>query len=112
MNPDILHYLIEGVISAFLLFLAFRRAPGERARDNSASLKDYIETARMAGEEIRQEREKRQELERRLAIIEMKRYRIILDFEIGDPPTVHETKIIPIIPPIEEVQQPIRRGKK
>ena len=97
MNPDILHYLIEGVISAFLLFLAFRRAPGERSRDNSASLHDNAEAARIAWEEARLVREKNVELERRLTVVERKRFRCTMDFEIGDPPTVGTVKIEPCI---------------
>ena len=113
MSTDIWHYLIEGAISACLVFLAFRRAPGERTKDNSSSLKDYIETARMAGEEIRQEREQRQELERRLAVVEKKRYRINMEFEVGDPPTVGVVKIEPIIPEgISSVQPAPKKTKK
>ena len=123
MNPDILHYVIEGVISAFLVFLAFRRAPGERAKDNSGALKDYAESARIAGEEARLAREEtrqareetiraKEELEKRMGILERKRYRCIVDFEIGDPPIPGEVIIIPVIPDPKTVQPPIRHGKK
>jgi hypothetical protein len=110
MSPDILHYLIEGAISALVVFLAFKRAPGERVKDNSSALKDYIETARMAGEEIRQEREQRQDLERRLAAIEKKKYKIYIELEVGEIPTIGIVKIEPII--VDETKPLPRRGRK
>jgi hypothetical protein len=111
MSTDILHYLIEGAISACLVFLAFRRAPGERAKDNSSTMKDYIETAKMAGEEIRQEREQRQELERRLSIIERKKYKVYIEFEVGDPPTVGVVRIDPVLPE-NTLPLPLKSKKK
>ena len=125
MSTDFWHYLIEGAISACLVFLAFRRAPGERTKDNSGALKDYAETARIAGEEARvarsdassarqetnETKQKMFEMERRLTVVERKRFRCVIDFEIGDPPTVGEVKIEPIIPPEESVQPAPKRKK-
>ena len=105
MTADILHYIVEAILSALLAYVALRKAPGERNKDNSSAMHDYIETARIAGEEARQAREdakqvkeENDELNRRLTIVEIRRFQVRMDFEIGDPPTIGKVEIIRIVP--------------
>lgn len=112
MTADILHYIVEGLLSACLVWLAFRRAPGERARDSSETMHANAESARIAWEEVQKVKEKNVEMERRLTVVERKRFRCTMEFEIGDPSTVDSVEIVPIIPDAETKTVPSKKGKK
>jgi hypothetical protein len=111
VNADIVHYIVEGVMSGVLAYIAFRKAPGERAKDESTAIKEYAQGARIKGEENLRLEGVIRDLEARLNIVERKRYRITMEFEVGDPPVPGEVLIEPVIPHANPVQIPMRKKK-
>ena len=102
MTPqDILQWISQGVLAALLVYLAFRKAPSERSSLNGNAAKSYAEVARMAGEDrlkLEQEIDKiKLDYDRRIAILEHKKYRVLVEFEIADPPTVGSVRVEPIV---------------
>lgn len=108
MNPTNVQWIFDFVLTAILAYLAFRKAPKERIDLDANASKNYAESARIAGEErlkAEQERQKvqqelqviREEYDKRIAILEHKKYRVVVEFEIGDPPSVGRVQVEPII---------------
>jgi hypothetical protein len=95
---DILQWLSTFIIAAGLAYLAFKKAPYERGSLNGGTTKSYAEAAKIAMDMNRESTKRIEELEARLEVVENKRYRITIDFTIGDPPSVGVVRIEPMLP--------------
>lgn len=105
---DILQWVGQFVLGVILVYIALRKAPSEKSSLNGGATKAYAESAKIAGEIAKEAKEEMLAMERehqiemvdlkkRLEILENKKYRITIDFTIGEPPTVGVVKIEPII---------------
>jgi hypothetical protein len=99
MNLDVNIIVLVGqlVLSGFLVWLAFKKAPAERASYNGASIKSYAEAARIKGEENLKLEEEILQLNHRLDIVERKKYKIAIEFTLGDTPEIGKVIIEPIV---------------
>jgi hypothetical protein len=90
--------IVQLCFAGALLWLALRKAPSERSSLNGSAVKYYAEAAQIKAEEnVKLEREVA-ELAARLEIVERKKYRIVMEFTIGDPPEMGKVLIEPIVP--------------
>lgn len=109
MSQDLLQWIVNIVLGALVVYLSFRKAPAERRSLNGDATKSYAEAARLKGEENLRLEQEISELEKRLEIVERKKYRIMMEFEIGDPPSIGVVKIEPIVP-VEPTTRPRKKS--
>jgi hypothetical protein len=111
MNFDVNIVVLVGqvILSGILVWQAVKKAPVERQSLDAGSAAQYAQAAKLKGEENEKlERElAEQKLEHdlemsalrlRLDKVELKRYRVTMEFTIGDPPEMGLVKIEPILP--------------
>lgn len=86
-----------------MFWLALRKAPSERTSLNGTAAKAYAEAAKIAGERLQEAEdrydkasEKIDELEARLACLERKKFRVTVNFTLGDPPEVGQVILEPV----------------
>lgn len=108
MNQDLLQWIVNLILGGLVVYLSFRKAPAERRSLNGDATKSYAEAARLKGEENLKLENEISELEKRLEIVERKKYRIVMEFEIGDPPAIGVVKIEPIVP-VEPITRPRKK---
>jgi hypothetical protein len=96
-TSDILQWLSTFVIACVLAYLAFRKAAPERSALEATTAAQYAQAAKLKGEENTKLEAEIQALENRLSIVERKRYRVTIEFEIGDPPEIGAVKIEPVL---------------
>jgi hypothetical protein len=96
-NSDLLQWFSTFIIACILAYLAFRKAAPERTALEATTAAQYAQAAKLKGEENTKLEAEIKALEDRLNIIERKRYRVTVEFEIGDPPQVGSVKIEPIL---------------
>jgi hypothetical protein len=109
MTADIVHYIVEGLLSALLVYIAFRKAPTERAQSDGTASESYAKAAQISGQETLTLRQTIAEQEQRIAVLERKKFQVIMEFEIGDPPSVGVVNIKPILPNDTVLMQRSRR---
>jgi hypothetical protein len=97
-TSEILTWIFQSVLALGLLYLAFRKAPGERTSSDAAAAKAYGEAAQISGEEALRLKQLLAKQEQRIAVLERKKYQITMDFTIGDPPSIGVVNIKPILP--------------
>jgi hypothetical protein len=104
---DVILQWLPTLITLGLFVLAVIKSPGERLSLSSGAVKAYAEAAQMAQEDAKEAREeakaandRAKELEGRVLIVERKRYRVTVEFEIGDPANSGIVKIEPVIPDV------------
>jgi hypothetical protein len=102
MNIDVNIFVLIGqlVVSALLVWVAIRKAPVERQTLDATTAAQYAQAAKLKGEENARLEEDMKKLELRLELVERKKYRITMDFEIGDPPELGKVIIEPILPEV------------
>jgi hypothetical protein len=88
------------VLSGILVWIALRKVPSERASADGSAAGSYAAAAKLAAEESLKKSGIITDLEHRLEILERKKYRVLVEFEIGDPPQVGAVKVEPVIPPL------------
>jgi hypothetical protein len=103
-TSDILQWVITTLMGLGLLYLAVRKAPIERESFSASTTAQYANAAKTKGEENEKLLQKVTDLENRLAIVERKKYRIVSEFTIGDPPEVGKVLIEPIVEPLPLVK--------
>lgn len=113
MEVNIIVLVGQFILSGILVWIALRKAPAEQNNLNSNTLRAYAETARIAGEDAKAARLEAQEanirsdaLEERLETIERKKYRVVVEFEIGEPPKIGIVKVEPIVPVVPMKKKP------
>jgi hypothetical protein len=103
-TADLLQWFSTFVIACALAYLAFRKAPAERQNLNGSASESYAKAAQMKGEE-NLKLEKMVDLqEKRIRLLETKRYRVTVEFEIGDPTNTGTVKIEPVVPALSETE--------
>jgi hypothetical protein len=90
-------YITQAITGAGLVWIALRRAPVDKEATKSGTLKNYAETTRIMGEENRQLQTEIDELRNRQDIYERKKYRVTVEFTIGDPPEPGKVVIEPLV---------------
>jgi hypothetical protein len=85
------------ILSAILVYVALRKAPVERDSYSASTAAQYAQAAKLKGEENAQLQNELDDLTKRLDILERKKYQIILDFTIGEPPEINRAAILPLI---------------
>ena len=115
-TSDVLPWITQGIMGAVLLYLALRKAPAERRTFDATTAAQYAQAAKLKGEMNTELEEEITRLQQRLEIIERKRYRVTIEFEIGDPPEVGAVNIEPIMvnetpSPIVNIKQYKKKGK-
>jgi hypothetical protein len=104
MNVDINALVLIGqlVLTAVVVWLASRKAPVERQSLEASTAAQYAVAAKNKAEENERLESEIQSLTHRLEVVEKKKYRIIMEFTIGDPPEMGKVTIEPLIdiPPI------------
>ena len=100
MNLDVNIIVLVGqlLVSGILVWVALRKAPAERATLDATTAAQYAQAARLKGEENKELEKELEEIRTRLLMVEKKRYRIVSEFTIGDPPEIGKVLIEPIIP--------------
>ena len=103
MNVNIAVLVGQFILAGVLVWLAIRKAPAERQTLDATTAAQYAQAAKLKGEENQKLEDELSELEHRLELVERKKYRVVLDFTIGDPPEVGKVTIEPLVdmtPPI------------
>jgi hypothetical protein len=93
---DILQWFSTFIIAVVLAYLAFRKAPVERQSYDASAAAQYAMAAKTKGEENDRLEKEIDELRQ---MFERKRYRVIIEFTIGDPPEPGKVVIEPILEP-------------
>lgn len=100
------------ILSGILVYVALRKAPVERTTFDAQASAQYAMAAKTKQEENDRLQSEIEELTARLEIVERKKYRVILEFTIGDPPEMGKVLIEPIIDlKAEPPTKPIRRKR-
>jgi hypothetical protein len=93
--------------------------PAENRSLNGSSSLSYAQAAQIKGEEnVKLEKRVAEleqidiERERRITLLEVKRYRVTVEFEIGDPANTGIVKIEPVIPEIKTLPLKKTRNRK
>jgi hypothetical protein len=102
MNFDVNIIVLLGqlLVSGILLWVALRKAPAERATLDATTAAQYAQAAKLKGEENANLQKEVEDLAHRLELVERKKYRIVMEFTIGDPPELGKVVIEPILPEI------------
>lgn len=90
------------LLSGLLVWVAFRKAPAERSSLDGSGMKSYAEAAKMKGEEVLRLEKQNDEHEKRIRLLETKRYRVVVEFEVGDPSNTGTVKVEPVVPTLSE----------
>jgi hypothetical protein len=100
MNLDVNIIVLLGqlLVSGILVWVALRKAPSERATLDATTAAQYAQAAKIKGEENANLQKEVEDLAQRLELVERKKYRIVMEFTIGDPPELGKVVIEPIIP--------------
>ena len=85
------------ILAAILVWVALRKAPVERQTLDATTAAQYAQAAKLKGEENQRLEDEISKLESRLELVERKKYRVVLDFTIGDPPEVGKVTIEPLV---------------
>lgn len=110
LNVNALVLIAQVIISGVLLYVSLKKAPVERTTFDASASAQYAMAAKTKQEENDRLQTEIEELTARLEIVERKKYRVILEFTIGDPPEMGKVLIEPIIDlKIEPPTKPIRR---
>jgi hypothetical protein len=96
-TSDLLQWFSTFVIACVLAYLAFRKAAPERTALEATTAAQYAQAAKLKGEENAKLEAEIHALEQRLQVVERKKYRVILEFTIGDPPEMGKVVIEPIV---------------
>lgn len=96
-TSDVLPWITQGIMGAVLLYLALRKAPAERQTLDATTAAQYAQAAKLKGEENAKLEDEITDLQKRLELVERKKYRVILDFTIGDPPELGKVTIEPLV---------------
>ena len=100
MTPsDISTIVLVGqvILSGLLVWLALRRAPVEKQTMDATTAAQYAQAAKLKGEENEKLEVEIQKLEARLELVERKKFRVVMEFTIGDPPELGKVTIEPVI---------------
>jgi hypothetical protein len=89
MEAQIFQYVFDGIVALGLLWIGLRKLGSERASLNGAASESYATAAKIVADD-------KIELEKRIAALEHKKYRVMVEFEIGDPPSVGVVTVEPI----------------
>lgn len=100
------------ILSGILVYVALRKAPAERQTFDATAAAQYAQAAKTKGEENERLQTEIEELNARLLIVERKKYRVISEFTIGDPPEIGKTTIEPIIDLPPEIIAKLPRRKR
>jgi hypothetical protein len=102
MTFDVNVFVLIGqlLVSGLLVWVALRKAPAEKQSFDATSIARYAEAAKLKAEENERLETELEEIRNRLTTVERKKYRIISEFTIGDPPEMGKVLIEPIIPEI------------
>jgi hypothetical protein len=85
------------LLTGALVWVALRKAPIERQTMDATTTAQYAQAAKLKGEENVKLEEEIRKLEERLELVERKKYRIIMEFTIGDPPELGKVTIEPLL---------------
>jgi hypothetical protein len=110
MNQDTIQWIVNIILGVMLAYLSFRKAPAERLSLNGSAAKSYAEAAQIQRAENQKLEEVIANLEHRMLMVEQKKYRITMEFEIGDPPTMGVVTIEPVIP--TDITRPLKSRQK
>jgi glucosamine 6-phosphate synthetase-like amidotransferase/phosphosugar isomerase protein len=100
MNFDVNVVVLVGqlILAGILVWIANKKAPIERQTLDATTAAQYAQAAKLKGEENDKLEKEIQSLEARLQVIERKKYRIVMEFTIGDPPELGKVTIEPLLP--------------
>jgi hypothetical protein len=93
----VLPWITQAIMGAFLIYTALKKAPAEKTNLDSGTVKNFADAARMKAEENKQLQAELDDLNSRLLLVERKKFKIIMEFTIGDPPEMGKVTIEPII---------------
>jgi len=93
------------------LWLSFRKGSPERASLDGNASYNYAQAAKIKSEENVKLLQEIQSMKERFDKIEKKKFRVCVDFTIGDPP---EPGIVTIVPVIERrrINEPIAKDRR
>jgi predicted signal transduction protein with EAL and GGDEF domain len=106
---DILQWFSTFVIAVVLAYLAFRKAPVERQSYDASAAAQYAMAAKTKSEENDRLQSEIDELRQ---LFTRKKYRVTLEFTIGDPPEPGKVIIEPIIDPPLPITRPIQKRRQ
>lgn len=112
---DLLQWIMTAFTGMGLLYLAFRKAQPERESYSASAAAQYAQAAKLKGEENTKLENEIRALEARLQIIERKKYRVVMEFTVGDPPEVGKVMIEPIVDlPVDVINKNMKliQGRK
>jgi len=96
-TADVLPWITQGIMGLVLLWVALRRAPVERQTLDATTTAQYAQAAKLKGEENFKLEQEIAQLEARLELVERKKFRVIMEFTIGDHPELGKVTIEPIL---------------
>ena len=115
MNIELIQILVlvgQFVLGGVLVYLSSKRAPSEKNNLDAGGAKAWTEAAAIkAAENLKLEREI-QEIKAELETTKNKKYRVIVEFTIGDPPEPGRVTIEPIYDITIEASKLRRKGEK
>jgi hypothetical protein len=88
-------FMLATIVGGF--YLAIRKAGPERQTLDATTAAQYAQAAKLKGEENTKLEEEINKLEARLVLVERKKFRVVMEFTIGDPPELGKVTIEPII---------------
>lgn len=93
----VFNYIVQAILGAGILWVAFKKAPAERSSSDASASNDYAQAAKLAAERANGLESEIEELRHEVELVKAKKYRITLEFTVGDPPIPGYVKIEPII---------------
>jgi hypothetical protein len=104
MNLDINVTVLVGqfILAAILVWVSLRKAPSEKMNLDGSAAEAFANAAKIKAEENAKLETEIAELETRLEMVERKKYRVVMEFTIGDPPEIGKITIEPMIPPPDD----------
>jgi hypothetical protein len=94
---DVLPWVTQGILGIALFWLALKKAPIENSSLESGTIKNYADAAKIKAEENKELQDELDDMNKRLLMVERKKFKIIMEFTIGDPPEMGVVTIEPII---------------
>lgn len=116
LNINALVLVAQVIISGFLLYISFRKAPVERQSYDASTAAQYAQAAKLKQEENDKLESYNDRLEAEMEdlrkSIARKRYRVTVEFTIGDRPEPGKVTVEPILDaPVEQITKPTPRRK-
>lgn len=96
-TTDLIQTILMIITGLGMLYVAMRKVGSEQSSLSGSSAKSFAEAAQTYADENLALRREIKEMEKRIDKVEKKKYRITINFEISDPPSVGVVTIEPIL---------------